>query len=90
MLFSSTRIARKNYISARLLTLKTSLQVLAYSEFNIKCLVAHISLLAKKTIATARMLAKKTTLLACSPVLTKTIRYPYQITTIITVSELAP
>ena len=43
ILLSSARIVRKNYISA----LTTFLQVLACSDFNIKCLVAHISLLAK-------------------------------------------
>ena len=48
ILFSIARIARKNYISACLLALTTFLQVLACSDFNIKCSVANISLLAKK------------------------------------------
>ena len=56
ILFSSARIALKNYISARLLALTTFLQVLTCSDFNIKCLVVHISLLCKK-FATARLLA---------------------------------
>ena len=37
----------QNYISARLLALTTFLKVLACSDFNIKCSVVHISLLAK-------------------------------------------
>ena len=66
---ASARIARKNYISACLFELTTFLQVLACSDFNIKCLVAYLAA-RKKKLQLLACLPKK---LPCSPVLTATI-----------------